>query len=422
MNSIKKPMILVIWPTGFRPFDWDRLELDELSLYANVEVHEVISIISPHFLNAYSTLMYDKRVMRFETLTNWVVRFRQLLKENAEHDLYILNFVSIIGWLSLFINICIHRAGVTIVEYRQPGLPAEINNQVGLLARLFANVKVGHYDYFSFKKLVNFFNHTCLRCLAKYAIVFSGSRRHFLFLVGMNQRAHTSRKGKKDTPLKVVPASSWDYSRILRLSSLKHQPLVKSRYAVLLDGAGPKFHGDELLTGIKLNYTSERWYPALCRLFDRLEIYFNLRIVIAAHPKASHERFPTYFGGREVFHADTYTLVKNADFVLTRFSTAISYGLFFHKPILFLTSDELELIPSFTKTSSTIIRELGSHPINVDHFDDKEILQSMFVDLDLYNKFIFNYLTSSDSRKPNYQILLNDVMGIEMNIHSTKQF
>ena len=108
MNPIKKPLIIVLWPYGFRPFDWDRLELDELSLHAKVEVHEVIQIVSPHFVKAYSNLMEDKHVFRFQKIAKWRERFSQLLNENAECDLYILNFVSVVGWLSLFINIYIH--------------------------------------------------------------------------------------------------------------------------------------------------------------------------------------------------------------------------------------------------------------------------------------------------------------------------
>ena len=115
MNPIKKPLIIVLWPYGFRPFDWDRFELDELSLYANIEVHEVIQILSPHFVKAYSNLIDDKHVFRFQKIANWRARFSQLLNENPQRDIYILNFVSVVGWLSLFINIYIHLFRTTII-------------------------------------------------------------------------------------------------------------------------------------------------------------------------------------------------------------------------------------------------------------------------------------------------------------------
>jgi hypothetical protein len=413
VNHIKKPLIIVLWPYGFRPFDWDRLELDELSMHANVEVHEVIQILSPHFVKAYSILMDDKHLFRFQKIANWRARFDQLLNENNECDVYILNFVSIVGWLSLFINIYIHLSGVAIIEYRQPGIP--VNHHEGLMTRVSAMVKSLYCDYSSLKILVIFLKKIYVRCLTYFALMFIDSSRNFLFFVGKNQHAQQSRKRKKEALYRVIPANSWDYSRILRLSSVKCESLVKSRYAVLLDGAGPKFYGDELLTGDKLNFTAESWYPMLCKLFDRLEVKFNLRIVIAAHPKTSHERFPSYFGGREVFHGDTYRLVKNADFVLTRQSTAISYALYFRKPILFLTSNELELIPAFKISSSKIAGELGKTQINVDCFDDKAIMDSIKFDLDLYKEFILSHLSSDYLGRPNYEILLNDVMGIKIN-------
>ena len=282
------------------------------------------------------------------------------------------------------------------------------------MTRVFSKMKSPYSNNFSLKTIVNFLKQVCVRYLAYFTLMFIRSKRHFLFVV-KNQSDKLSVKSKKEALFKVVPANSWDYSRILRLRNVKCESFVKSRYAVLLDGAGPKFHGDELLTGDKLNFTAERWYPMLCKLFDRLEVKFNLRIVIAAHPKTSHERFPSYFGGREVFNGDTYRLVKNADFVLTRLSTAISYALYFRKPILFLTSNELELIPSFKISSSKIAGELGKTPINVECFDDKVIMDSIEFDLDLYKEYIFNHLSSDYLGRPNYEILLNDVMGIKIN-------
>jgi len=73
----------------------------------------------------------------------------------------------------------------------------------------------------------------------------------------------------------------------------------------LQDGAGPMFTDDALLTGQKTYITSDKWYPSLTQYLDIIEDVFNLKVVISAHPKTKHERFPDYFGGREVFHGET---------------------------------------------------------------------------------------------------------------------
>jgi hypothetical protein len=383
-----------------------------------VEVHELVGVLFPDFVKAYATLMTDERVCRFSGLLAWRRRLCEILKETDSRNLYVMNFVTPISLSSLFITLCLYKSGATVIEYRQPGLPVA-KNQLGLLKRTLNRIIRAYESRFdAIKKLII---QICVRFLAHYMLMIFRGRQHFLFLAGNIRTSRLEKKKEIKCPIKIIPANSWDYSRILRLSSTEYQPLVQSRYAVLLDGAGPKFPGDELLTGDKLKFTEELWYPALCKFFDRLEEKLDIRIVIAAHPKTSHEPYPSYFGGRQVFHGDTYKLVKDADFVLTRLSTAISYALYFNRPILFITSDELELIPHFKSASSAITQELATTPINVDYFDDKVIMDSLSFDSDLYKKFIFNYLTSSDSGKPNYQILLNDVMGIETNSHFTKQ-
>ena len=53
---MKKKLIL-LWPYGFREYDWKRLELSELSEKENieVEVHELVSFLIPDLTRANKT-------------------------------------------------------------------------------------------------------------------------------------------------------------------------------------------------------------------------------------------------------------------------------------------------------------------------------------------------------------------------------
>ena len=57
------PLIIVIWPYGFRPFDWDRLELGELEKHAEVLGYELVEALTPHFTKAYTERLQSHKVL-----------------------------------------------------------------------------------------------------------------------------------------------------------------------------------------------------------------------------------------------------------------------------------------------------------------------------------------------------------------------
>ena len=69
---MKKKLIL-LWPYGFREYDWKRYELSELCEKENieVEVHELVSFLIPDFIKAYQTLLVNSKIKRFKSFLEW---------------------------------------------------------------------------------------------------------------------------------------------------------------------------------------------------------------------------------------------------------------------------------------------------------------------------------------------------------------
>ena len=114
-----------------------------------------------------------------------------------------------------------------------------------------------------------------------------------------------------------------------------------SDIAVFLDDYLP-FHPDFIYTGEASPVSPEKYYPLLCQFFDFIENRFNVRIVIASHPRAQYENHPDYFDGRIVIRGKTAELIKKSKFVVCHHSTAISYAVLFHKPLFFMTTDQVK--------------------------------------------------------------------------------
>ena len=210
----------------------------------------------------------------------------------------------------------------------------------------------------------------------------------------------------------VVRGSAWDLSNSLGYPVAEPPTDIGGRYAVLLDGAGPAGASDLELRGNEPVLTKERWYPTLVKRFDEWERELGIRIVVAGHPKGALGEYPAEFGGRRVYYGRTEELVKHCEFVIMRFSTAASYAVLYNKPIVCIYNEQMradtKAFHDFTEATKT----LGVTPINVDD-PPSSIAQYLSVNEDLYRRYTADYLTTVADPKPNYRVLLEDIMGMK---------
>jgi hypothetical protein len=213
-----------------------------------------------------------------------------------------------------------------------------------------------------------------------------------LFFAGSDS-LWTRRAVLRGSRTKLVATHSFDYDAWMRVNKLSgsDEPVI-----VHLEGASPLFDYDNLSIGRDEVMTPQNWYPALCRFFSILEQATGLKTVIAAHPKSKHiSSHPDYYQGREVVSDNTIGMVNRARVVVTRASTAVSYAVIASKPIIFLTSAEIEAL-DYGREIASFAAEFGRQPVNIDEkYDFSE--DDLEVDPDLYSGYCSRYLKSDDS-------------------------
>jgi hypothetical protein len=396
------PLILVIWPYGFRSFDWERLELDYLMSHADVEVHELINALTPHFIKAYANRLETEKVKQFSTIGEWRNRLSTLQKDKSRR-IFILNFTRVDCLRSLWINFYLLRSDCTIVDYYQPGVPdiSSLPSRMGL-TKIYKKIITG--------VLQKNIGQTLLRKISKILGNTLNLNPNYR-IVGGEVDISKWKKFCADRDIKLINGHSWDYSKTLRSKS----PLDAARpykYAVHLDGSGPMFASDSLLYNTPVSMTTESWYPSLVRFFDKLELSCHLRFVIAPHPKTKHDRFPAYFGEREVVSDKTIDLVRDCEFVVTRMSTAISYAITYNKPVIFIYSNQLKKDSQSMNQIEFMASECGTMAVNIDDtFDNKDLLSLVCINQKCRGEYIKKYLTTRNDSKPNYQILLDEIIS-----------
>ena len=175
----------------------------------------------------------------------------------------------------------------------------------------------------------------------------------------------------------------------------------------MLDSSGPKFLGDGVSEGKDHSHTIEKWYPALNNFFSNIEKILNIKIKIAPHPKTVHEKFPSYFGYREVINQKLVYAAKNTKVILSKGSTSLSYAVIYNKPILIIYSDEIKKHEWHMADMRSFSDALGIKLINIDEvFDKNKIIKALEIDKVKYSEYKTNYLTSRTDSKPNYKIIM----------------
>lgn len=135
-----------------------------------------------------------------------------------------------------------------------------------------------------------------------------------------------------------VPAHSFDYEKF---RVINEAPTFRAEnYLIYLDEdiAG---HEDNAELGFSDPATAAVYYPALCKFFDEIERLAGMPVVIAGYPTSVPSRRAAHFEGREVIFGKTAELIRNAKIVFAHASTAISFAVLWHRPLVFLTSNEI---------------------------------------------------------------------------------
>lgn len=203
---------------------------------------------------------------------------------------------------------------------------------------------------------------------------------------------------------RIIQLNSFDYDKFFEIN--KEKSLFKEyKYCVFLDEYLP-FHPDwDILDFGKVD--PQEYYRTMNIFFNKIEKRFDVKVVIAAHPKADYKINP--FGNREVYKYETARLVKDAEFTMAHMSSSINFAVLFKKKVLLLTTNDYENVyknscylmsQSFAESlNEKIINCNQNFPINID---------ISMIDYDKYEKYKYNFLTSLESENKKSSKILID--------------
>lgn len=259
----------------------------------------------------------------------------------------------------------------------------------------------------NFKKLINPLKNKSTILFKKYKIV---KPLDFLFQAGSEGAKGVGFGSFYDLKYAtIININYFDYDKFLSVN--QNEVLVENKYCVFMDQY-LAHHPDIPMSGLK-NVNAEIYYSDLNSFFGNIEKKYNLKVVIAAHPKATKYLTHNPFEGRKIIFEKTCELVKDSTFVLTHHSTAISFPILFEKPIIFINSQVLlDAMPGLYDLTIFFAKYLNSELVDLDNFDENKDF-NLVIDKEIYTSYKYKFLSSEGSEgKLTSQIFIETLFSL----------
>jgi hypothetical protein len=382
---VGKKKLIVVWPYRFRDFDWQRFELEELSEHVEVHVHELIDALTPEFAAAYANQSERPEVKRFSSLKEWRREFKKISKKAV-----VFTHVRPINLKSARICLIIRLFSGKTIGFSTGGVPFS-DFRLNPDKRDFPSIV---------KRALHFARRNLLSPLMPMHVLVGGSE----------ELLRVSRDYPRST--RPVLANSSDFSSRLRLCNLVSE---SHNLAIYLDTGFPGFPRDEIIEKIVEQVNGADWYPKLNSFFDFVESVLATKVEIAIHPKHVGRDHRPMFGSRLTIGGQTPELVSTCLLVIATNSTSISYAVAFAKSLILVTSDQIQNGRDQYKASliANISKETGAKIFNIDReYTEKELRDALVIDHEKCESYKRKYLTSRTDDKPNFQVLLDEVINV----------
>lgn len=209
--------------------------------------------------------------------------------------------------------------------------------------------------------------------------------------------------------MKIIETHCLDYDLVL--NNKNNKKIINKKYVVFLD-QNLLNHTDFIREKIELKISREEYYEELNTLFDKIESQFSLSVVIAAHPRANTDQYHILFKNRDILYGNTSLLVRDCEFCITHYSTAINFAVIYNKPILFVTSNQL-MKYDIDKYIQLFSNTLGQIQINLSV--SYKLPQFFAIDKELFQNYKIKYIKKNNIEMSTWDIFYKQYLLKELN-------
>lgn len=335
--------LLVVVESPFGAYDSERFDIDRLANLFDLVVVDLTPMVKPEYWDLYKSRAVSHPSVKIASTWTDV---ETIVNERA-WDVWIDELG--VSTIARRVRTALRRSGSARVRIRLGLLPGDFVIQSNTKARLAARrsqLGIGGV----LRNLVLYVPRRMVRRTPPPDLV-------------LGSGSYTTRDVPPESH--IIWGHSFDYEKFL--VELERTDTRPTSAAVFLD-QNLGYHPDQLHSDIHSPVDVNSYYPTLRSAFERLERIIDGGITVAVHPKSSFEEYATYFGAREGVREGAQTVVGRASLVLCHASASLSYAVIWRKPVLFLTTDELN-VSWFRVHIDEMSRLLNRPVLNIDHLE-----------------------------------------------------
>ena len=389
--------LVYLFPYKFTEYSFYKFEISKLSKDKNINpiIHDLSEILGNEKLNSTWRTKIEKRTSKFHTIKQWLKTFDKLKRKKT----VIFNFIPSHNLSGFIINYFVKISKLPIIKYSPVGpysqpYKKDLRFYIKRLKEHKFNLRLYFFwiKFYFFQFLINRINSGKVFCFSNKNID----------------------KNTKNFSISEVEFNTYDYSNAL---SYKKEKKKLKKYIIYLDNGAPYFAGDAHLKNDPfIQKDLKKQYNDLNYFLDKLEKYFNTKVIVIPHPKyksPNKKKIKSLnpFFNKRIVNNDYDALAKlssNCLFFVNKFSTAMSYAIFFNKPIINIYSSQYFHPREEFESIFHQAKLIGNKPIDICNFNKKIIVQNLKVRPSKYKFYKYNFLTvknKSVESKENYKLI-----------------
>jgi hypothetical protein len=396
--------ILLLFPYRFTEFTYYKFEISKLEKKYNLKViiHDLSNIVTSKKLNSAWKTKLEKKTLKFSSLISWFFYFNKIRKEK----IIIFNHIKTSNLNSFIINSLIKLSKLPVMLYEEADPFPIFKKNIHFF---FSRIKWHGFNYKIYLFYLKLYFFKLLDSLIKYERIYLLSNIFY-------KKNYGSLHGSKKKKFIKIDFNSWDYSNALSIKQNKKKKFIK-KYIIYIDCPAPYFSGDAYLTGGRIAEGDiKKCYHDLNLFFDKIEKYFNAKVIVIPHPKYKSSNpkkiksLNPYFNNR-IVNNDYDSLAKlspNCLFFINSVSTALSYAIFHHKPIIHIFSSQQLYQTGLLECIFSQSKNTGKSPIDICKINKKKIMKNLTINKSKYKYYKYQYLTPKNKtveKIPNYKII-----------------
>lgn len=190
----------------------------------------------------------------------------------------------------------------------------------------------------------------------------------------------------------------------IKIKWKKEKKIIKKKYICFID-ENVGFSPDASLLKITQCKNISLYYENLNNFFDKIEKWYNLKIIICASGKHIYKNKKKFFKNRKIIYGKTLELIQHSEFIIAHGSLAIDQALVSKKHILLI--DEISLTNNKRKDWIYYDHFLKNKRLYCDQIVKNDIDKLLKSNLNYYKIYVENYLKNKKTKKNFSNILCN---------------